>query len=130
MDRALVGKVYPPVELIADAERVLAFARAVGHPGDDVPPTFVTAPEVAAGLANVLGDPDLGIDLARVLHGEQEYEWHRQLAVGETLTAEATIQEIRGRAALEFLTLRTELRDAASELVCVGRSTLIVRGEP
>lgn len=130
LNRALVGKAYPPVELVADAERVLAFARAVGHPGGDVPPTFVTVPEIAAGLANAVADPDLGLELSRVLHGEQQYEWYRPLTVGETVTVEATIADIRGRAALEFLTLRTEMRDEAAELVCVGRSTVIVRGEP
>lgn len=90
---------------------------------------MVTAPELAAGLSNVLGDTDLGVDLGRVLHGEQRYTWHRALTVGETVTASATIEEIRGRPALEFLTLRTEIRDASSALVCEGRTTLIHRGD-
>jgi acyl dehydratase len=77
----------------------------------------------------VLGDPDLGVDLTRVLHGEQRYTWHRPFIVGETLHAVATIEDIRGRPALEFLTLRTEIRDTSSALVCEARSTLLHRGE-
>jgi acyl dehydratase len=77
----------------------------------------------------VLGDPDLGVDLTRVLHGEQRYTWHRPFIVGETLHAVATIEDIRGRPALEFLTLRTEIRDTSSTLVCEARSTLLHRGE-
>jgi hypothetical protein len=129
LNRASVGKTYPSVDFVVEADRVAVFERAVGHPGDGVPPTLVTAPELAAGLSNVLGDPDLGVDLARILHGEQSYTWHRPLALGETVTASATIEEIRGRPALEFLTLRTAIVDASSTLVCEGRTTLILRGE-
>ena len=130
LNASLVGKTYPPLAFALVAERVARFATAVGHPGAGVPPTFATVPELAAGLANVLTDRDLGLDLSRVLHGDQEYQWARPLARGETVTAEATIEEIRSRGGLEFLTLRTELRDEAGLLLVVARSKLIVRGSP
>lgn len=126
---ALVGKRYPALRFVVDAERVRAFARAVGHPGDGVPPTFVTAPELAVGLSNVVTDPELGISLDHVLHGEQEYEWRRPLSVGEELTAEATIERVRGRGATWFVTLRTEFTDAVGAQVATGRCTLIVRDD-
>jgi len=129
LNRSLIRKMYPAKRFEVAPERVQVFANAVGHPGDGVTPTFVTAPEIAAGLAHVLVDPDLGLDLARVLHGEEQYEWFRPLEPGETVTATATIEDIRGRSSLEFLTLRTEIRDASSSLVCLARSTLIHRGE-
>jgi hypothetical protein len=128
MGASLEGKTYAPINFTVDAERVHAFARAVGHRSNGVPPTIVTAPEIAAGLANVVADPDLGIDLRRVLHGEQEYAWNRPVAVGETLTAESRIESIRGKSAMRFLTLRTEIRGDDGDLVAVGRSTLVVRG--
>lgn len=127
MNPAIAGKTYPPVEFLLDAERIRAFATAIGHPTGDVPPTIVTVPEIAAGLANVLADPELGLDLSRVLHGEQEYEWSHPLIVGERVVAEATIEEIRSKAGLDILRLRTDLRDEAGRTVVVGRSTLIVR---
>jgi N-terminal half of MaoC dehydratase len=127
LNPAIAGKTYPPVEFLLDAERVRAFATAIGHPSDDVPPTIVTVPEIAAGLANVLADPELGLDLSRVLHGEQEYEWGHPFVVGERVMAEATIEDIRTKAGLEILRLRTDLRDEAGRTVVVGRSTLIVR---
>ncbi len=127
LNASLVGKTYPPIAFTLVAGRVAAFAAAVGHPGAGVPPTFATVPELAAGLANVLADPDLGLDLSRVLHGEQEYEWERPLGIGETGAAEATIEEIRSRGGLDFLTLRTRLRDEAGRVVVVARSRLIVR---
>ena len=127
LNPAIAGKRYPPAEFLLDAERVGAFARAIGHPTDDVPPTIVTIPEIAAGLANVLADPELGLDLARVLHGEQEYEWGHPFTVGERVVAEATIEDIRSKGGLEILRLRTDLRDESGRTVVVGRSTLIAR---
>ena len=127
LNEALQGKTYPAVPFVVEAERVRAFAGAVAHAGAGVPPTFATVPEIAAGLANVIGDPELGLDLSAVLHGEQEYEWVRPLRVGEAVEAEATIESIRGRGSMRFLTLRTFLRDEAGLTVVVARSTLIVR---
>ncbi|HLA92962.1 MAG TPA: MaoC family dehydratase N-terminal domain-containing protein [Actinomycetota bacterium] len=127
LNETLQGKTYPPVVFEIKEERARAFAAAVAHKGAGVPPTLATAPEIAAGLANVIGDPELGLQLSSVLHGEQEYVWTRALLVGETVSAEATIESIRGRASMLFLTLRTLLRDEAGETVVVGRSTLIVR---
>jgi acyl dehydratase len=108
---------------------VALFASVIGHEGDDVPPTFATAPELAAGLRNVLADDELGLDLSRVLHAEQEYEWGRPLTIGETLIAETTIADIRTKGAMSFVTLRTDLRDEARRTVVVATSTLLVRGD-
>ena len=124
----LVGKTYPPVRIEVDPERVRAFAGAIAHPGEGVPPTFATVPEIAAGLGNVVADPELGVDLARVLHGDQEYRWERPIRVGDALVAHAMIDSIRGRGETEFLGIRTEIRDDADELVVAARTTLIVRG--
>jgi len=123
------GSTYPPVRFRVDETRARAFAEAVGHRGPGVPPTIVTVPEIEAGLDHVVSDPRLGVDLSRVLHGEQEYWWSRPVVVGETLTASATIEGVRDKGGMRFLVLRTEVMDEAGELVASGRSTLIVRGD-
>ena len=104
------------------------FARAVGDPIGDVPPTFLTVPEIAAGLAPAIADEELGLDLSRLLHGEQEYEWHRPLRMGERLEATSRIASIRGRGDLEIVTIATDLVDASGESVASARSVMIVRG--
>lgn len=129
LNHDLEGRVYPTVRLTLEGARVRAFAHAVGQRRPGVPPTIVTAPEIEAGLRNVVADPELGVALSRVLHAEQEYVWSRAAVVGETLTAETVIESIRSRGAMEFLTLRTEIRGDAADLVASGRSTLIVRGD-
>jgi N-terminal half of MaoC dehydratase len=129
LNHDLEGKTYPPARFRLEEARVHAFADAVGHRGPGVPPTIVTVPEIDAGLSNVVSDPELGVDLARVLHGEQEYVWTRLASLGEVLTARSTIESIRGKGGMRFLTLRTELRDETGSLVVSGRSVLIVRGD-
>ncbi len=127
MNQDLVGKAYPATTFDVTAERVAAFAVAVGDDGTFVSPTFATAPEVEA-LTQVIGDPDLGLDFTRVVHGEQEFGWRRPLAVGDTLTVTPTIASIRAKGAHGFITIQTEMRDAAGELVLVSQNTMIVRG--
>jgi len=129
LNAQLVGKIYPTIAFPLEAERVAKFAEVIGHEGDDVPPTFATVPELAAGLLNVLADDELGLDLSRVLHAEQQYEWRRPLTVGETLAAETTITHIRTKGAMSFVTLRTDLRDEALRTVVLATSTLLVRGD-
>jgi N-terminal half of MaoC dehydratase len=129
LNGSLEGKKYPAVRVTIDEDRVRTFAHAVDHRGPGVPPTILTVPEIEAGLRNVLADPELGVDLARVLHGEQSYEWSRPVAVGETLVAEASIESIRGRGALRFLSLRTDVRDGRGVPVALARTTLLIRGE-
>jgi len=123
----LEGKEYPAVSFVVTEDRVRAFAAAVGDPGTFVSPTFATAPEISA-LAQVVGDPDLGLDFTRVVHGEQEYEWRRPLAVGDVLSVAPRIAGIRAKGGHEFLVVETEMRDAGGELVVLARSTLISRG--
>jgi MaoC dehydratase-like protein len=129
LNASLQGKTYPAVRVTLDQARVRTFAQAVDHRGPGIPPTILTVPEIEAGLRNVVADPELGVDLASVLHGEQVYEWSRPVAAGETLIAEASIESIRGRGAMQFLTLRTEFRDERGDEVAVARSTLLIRGE-
>lgn len=121
-------KTYPAIRFEVREEHVRAFAHAIGDDGSFFPPTFVTAPEIRAGLAQVVEDADLGMDYARVVHGEQEYEWSRPVRVGDVLEVRSTIESIRAKGGHEFLTLRTELRDEAGELVVLARSSLVVRG--
>ncbi|HXF72869.1 MAG TPA: MaoC family dehydratase N-terminal domain-containing protein [Actinomycetota bacterium] len=127
LNEALVGKRYPEVRFEVDAERARAFAAAVGAWEGFVPPTFATAPEVA-GLAQVIDDPELGLDLSRVVHGEQSYEWRRPLRVGDILRCRPRIEAVRSKGGTGFLTVTSEIVDARGQLVVVARCTLVELG--
>ena len=129
MNTALEGKTYEPVTVEIDAAFAARFASAVGDDGSFVPPTIVTAPEIVSGLDHVVADQELGLDFSRVVPSDQEYEWIRSIRVGDVLVTESTIETIRFRGGHEFLTIRSEMRDAAGEMVVVARTGLVVRGE-
>lgn len=127
MNPAAEGTVYPEVPFVVDPERVAAF-RAVFGQAAGVPPTFVTAAEFAV-FPHVIGDPTLGLDFTRVVHGSQEYAYERPLRVGETLAVRARIESIKTKGANGFLTVAMELLDEAGQLVCTARSQMIERAD-
>ena len=119
------GKTYEPVAFDISEERVRAFHDLFGGP-PGVPPTFLTAAEFAV-LPHVIGDPELALDFRKVVHGSQEYEFHRPLQVGETLMVQARIASIRQKGGNGFLVIEMRLNGIAGEVVAVARSTMIER---
>jgi len=125
MNPAAEGTVYPDVPFVVDPARVAAFRKVFGV-SDGVPPTFVTAAEFTV-FPHVIGDPALGLDFSRVLHGSQEYVYERPLREGETLTVRARIDSIRHKGDTGFLTVVMEVRDDEDRLVCTARSQMVER---
>jgi len=121
------GKIYPEVTFHVDPDRVDAFRRVFGLQAG-VPPTFATAAEFIA-LPRIVGDPELDLDFARVVHGSQEYAHHRPLVQGETLAVRTRLESIRIKGSNGFLTIVTDLVGADGEIACTARSTMIERGQ-
>jgi N-terminal half of MaoC dehydratase len=126
MNRSVAGKVYPEVPFTVDAQRVEAF-RGVFEEPTGVPVTFPTAAEFSV-MPQIVADPELGLDFARVLHGSQEYAFRRALEEGETLTIRARIEAIRELGGNGFVTIVTDLVGSDGAVACTGRSTMIERG--
>jgi acyl dehydratase len=143
LNTELIGKEYTPLTVTVEREHVLRFARAVaedapvvvdpeaaraaGYPDQLAPPTFVTTMQIMAS-AEIVADPELGLDYTRVVHGEQAYQWHRPVHVGDSLTAVPRIADISSKGPLEFLVIEAEIEDAAGEPVATARTTLLSRG--
>jgi acyl dehydratase len=127
MNAAAAGKVYPEVAFTLDPGRVAAFREVFDQAGG-VPTTFVTAAEFTVML-DIMGDPELGIDFSRVLHGSQEYEFLRPLREGETVTIRSRIESIRTLGGNSLLVLLTELLEPGEVVVATARSTLVERAE-
>ncbi len=104
-----------------------AAATAAGYPDVIAPPTFPIVVSMAASAAAV-GDPGLGVNYARVVHGEQRFEYTRPLRAGDVVTGQSTIETIREVGGHAMLTTRTEIRTTGGELVCTAFSTLVERG--
>jgi acyl dehydratase len=104
-----------------------AVAQAAGHADVIAPPTFAIVISMA-GSARAVADPGLGVNYAMVVHGEQRFEYSRQLMAGDIVTAQATITDIRDAGRNVLLTTKTEIRTVDGEHVCTAHSTLVERG--
>jgi acyl dehydratase len=143
LNQSLKGKAYQEIELEVDRDRVTQFALAVGEddprfleaeaaraegfPDQLAFPTFPTVIGILAS-AQIVVDPELGMDYSRVVHGEQSYEWRRPVVVGDRLRTTPRIADVYAKGPNEFLVIEAEITDADSEVVCVARSTLLSRG--
>jgi acyl dehydratase len=130
VDPSFVGRSYPPTEPFAvTREKIRAFADAIGavdHPDDLAPPTFPIVLTLAAGRA-VIDDPELGVDYARVVHGDQRFAYTRPVVAGDVLTCVCTVEEIMSRAGNDFVTTRVEVTDGDGAPVVTAWTRLVVR---
>ncbi|XVQ86833.1 FAS1-like dehydratase domain-containing protein [Microbispora siamensis] len=102
-------------------------AVAAGHPDVVAPPTFPIVFSLL-GTGDALADPDLGLNFAMVVHGEQRFEYERPIHAGDELVCTSTVAEIRSVGRNEFLTLRSDVSTTSGELVCRTYNTIVERG--
>src|SRR3546814_9664705 len=104
-------------------------ARAAGHPARPAPPTFVFSLALGAppSRGNILGD--MGVDMRRILHGEQSFTYHRPIHAGDTITLTTTTSDIYEKkgGALEFIVQDTKAENEAGELCAEMRVVTVVR---
>jgi acyl dehydratase len=108
----------------SSASTDLDAARAAGHPDLVAPPTFAVAFTLPL-MEAFLRDPAVGWDYGRMVHGEQSFTAHRPLYAGDELVTTLHVDELRTRAGSLFLTLRSEVADAAGEPVLTAVSLMV-----
>ncbi len=144
LDASFIGRTYPPTTpYLVGREKIREFANAIGaddpayldpkaaaelgYPDVIAPPTFPVVLTARAGLA-LIDDPALGLDFARVVHGDQRFAYSRPVIAGDRLVCVVTVEEIMSRAGNDFLTTRTEVTTEAGEPVVTAWSRLVARG--
>lgn len=110
------------------AYRDRAAAQALGHPDVIAPPTFLTTIGLSLGGVAPIHDPDLGLDIGRVVHGQQRFIHHRPARPGDLLTAEQVVDDIRDAGANELMMMRMEIRTTDGEPICTAYNTVVSRG--
>ena len=145
INKALVGKEFPPFVVTVERGRIKDFARAIGDLnaaylddkvgaasewGDIIaPPTFMTTFRAEGETGNLL--QELGTDISRVLHGEQEFELHRPIRPGESFVCRSRITDIyekTGRSGpMAFVARETAVTDNTNEIVAVVRHITVIR---
>jgi len=144
LNKSFEGREFPespPFEVTADSIR--EFADSVGDPnplyrdeaaakeaGYDAiiaPPTYLTKLNFVYGPQMML-DPELGLNYAMVVHGEQEYEYRRPVKAGDVLVANPRISAITAKGRNELLVTEATIKTTSGEIVGVARSTIVSRG--
>lgn len=139
----VVGKQYPPVRYEVGREKIREFANAIGEQNPiyqdreaaqtsgfrDVvaPPMFAvvySAPAVGPGVI----DPDVGINLAAMVHGSQEFVWGEPVCSGDEITTTAKLAEAYEKDGKGFYVFESTSLNQDGDEVVRGTWTNIVRG--
>ncbi len=136
-------RVLTRFEMTVERGKIQEFARATGatdpaYFGErpPVPPTFLISAAHWRPLDAPLPYESLGMDLRRVLHGEQEFRFHgAPPRAGERLTVEVRIESLTSKQSRRGGQMRvahivTDFTDEHGRLVAEARSTTLETGAP
>ncbi|HEV8207513.1 MAG TPA: MaoC family dehydratase N-terminal domain-containing protein [Acidimicrobiia bacterium] len=139
VDKSIVGTEMGGSWMLVEQGKVREFAKSIlddnpvySEEDPPLPPTFTMAmahwPAPQGG--QTAGLSKLGLDLLRVLHGGQEYEYLGEIKVGDKLTTRSKIADVyekegkRG-GTLTFVTSETTFTNQRGEDVLVARTILV-----
>jgi acyl dehydratase len=138
-----IGKEWPAVEYEVGREKIREYANAVGesnpiHHDPEAaraagfrnvvaPPMFCvvySAPAVGPGVL----DPEVGINLAAMVHGGQEFVWGEPVCAGDVITTHAKLLDVSERNGMGFYVFESVSRNQDGAETVRGTWTDIVRG--
>lgn len=138
-----IGKEYAAVTYEVGAEKIREYADVVGqgeavhHDRDaalaagfrDVvaPPMFAVVYSARA-VAPAILDPDVGINLAAMVHGGQEFVWGEPVCAGDTITTSARVADISEKDGKGFYVFESTSVNQDGDEVVRAVWTNIVRG--
>ncbi|MCA8902382.1 MAG: MaoC family dehydratase N-terminal domain-containing protein [Hyphomonas sp.] len=144
MDQNLLGTSSEPVTVPVEAGQLKFFAKATGetnpvyfdddaamaagHPALPAPPTFCFTLNLARKdpFAFYTG---LGLDLGRILHAEEEFEYVAPVYAGDTITIFETLVDMFAKkgGALEFYVFEGIAINQRDEIVVKLKNTIVHR---
>ena len=138
-----IGKRYPPATYEVGREKIREYANVIGATN---PVHHDREAALAAGFRNVVAppmfcvvysapamgpaivDPDVGINLAAMVHGGQEFVWGEPVCSGDEITTTATVTEIYEQDGKGFYVFESVSTNQEGAEVVRGTWTDIVRG--
>jgi hypothetical protein len=128
VDASLAGRTFPATDSYDVTEQAVSdFAAATGTPyapGDPAPATFPIVVAFAA-MQGLMRDPEVGIELHRVVHGQQRFVHERPVTVGDRLSATLTVRGVRQLGGADVITTSSAITDDTGALVCTADATLV-----
>lgn len=145
-DKSDLGKTGKPITIHIEYGKVREFAKSIKDPNPIyydpeyakkevgevmAPPTFLIT---LAHWDDGEGRPRVQMDLRRVLHGEQEFEYLKPIYAGDVLTAVTQVSDVYEKAGsrggtMTFVIMETEYKNQRGDLVARTRSTTIETGQ-
>ena len=142
VDTSPVGKTYDAAEFEVDADRIRAYADAVG---EDDPVHRDAEAAKAAGFRDVVAPPMfavvysagamgpaiievIGEKLPLMVHGGQEFVWSEPVCAGDRISTTAEVKEIYDKGDKAFYVFETRSRNQNGDEVVKATWTNIVRG--
>jgi acyl dehydratase len=144
LDQSKIGHEFPGFTAEVETGRLKFFAKAIGETNPvytdeaaaleagynslPAPPTFAMALDMEGPeLLPVLDF--LGMDIARILHGSQEFEYLVPICAGDSITVSSRIVDIFDKkgGALDFVVLENAYINQRGVQVAKATSTLVQR---
>jgi len=157
IDKRFIGKKYGPSTYVVGAEKLREFAYAIsggvpsmGFTGTGAPaglhpwlhddaaaakgpwggliglPNFAVVFAIAP-FGQAITDPELKIDLTRLVHGEQELEFFEVIRPSDVMTSTGVITELYDKVSKDFLVLTSESKNQHGKLVVRGTWLAVIR---
>jgi len=145
VDQSAVGRAFTPVTAHVEPGRLRFFldtigetnplyrdesaARAAGYAAAAVPPTYLFCLEMMDAAEPFEFLTALDIDLARVLHGEQRFDYHAPVVVGDTVTFKPRVTSVTEKkgGAMTLIVVETEVTNQHGVHVADISRTIVVR---
>ncbi len=143
LDQHHIGHSFPPFTVEVERGRIKHFAQAIGESSaiyrDEeaaiaagyktipAPPTFPMVIDFEGQFAPIV--KYLNLDIGKILHGSQAFDYKETIYAGDNITMTQTIQDIYAKqeAALEFVVLENSYVNQHKVLVAQAFQTLIYR---
>jgi len=138
----LQGRVFAPTApYLVGREKVREFARAVfatspintdvdaaraaGYTDVVAPPTFAIVLQQLT-LDQLVAVPDSGIEMTKLVHGEQRFSYTRPIVAGDELVATLAVTSIKSLGGNAMVTAETAITDLDGTHVVTATSILVV----
>jgi acyl dehydratase len=143
VNKDAVGKQWQPVAYEVGLEKIREYARAVGETNpvhldreaafaagfrDVVAPPMFCVVYSAPAMGPAVLDPDVGINLAAMVHGSQEFVWGEPVCAGDVITTQPKLADVYEKDGRGFYVFTSESTNADGKLTVRGTWTNIVRG--
>ena len=143
VDASAKGKTYPASEYEVGREKIREYALAIGVDNqvhfdrdaargagyrDVVAPPMFAVVYSAGTMGPAILDPEVGINLAAMVHGGQEFVWGEPVCSGDTITTTAEVKDISEKDGRGFYVFESVSTNQDGAEVVRATWTNIVRG--